>query len=227
MKKLITVFCILCSVFCSVYGTNEIRAYHASGSTLYATIRNSTGQAFDTTENAFEAWNVMSDYDISLTDHTGGMYSGTFDADVSAGEYTIMVYLQQGGAVDDDDPPIQFEEGYWDGTYWYSSANRLEDIHTDTSELQTDDIPGTLSTIDGLINGLNDITVAQVWGAICESSYSYKDYMRLFSSILIWNTENVDTDTASFKAADGSTTRVTETYDDDGNRTVGTIDTND
>lgn len=128
MKKTILIIILTASAIC--YGTNEIRAYYASGSTLYAVLRNATGQAFDTVGNAFEAWNVMTDYDIVLTDCNGGMYTGTFDADTPAGLYTIMVYKQMGANPADSDPPIQFEEGYWTGTVWKSSRDRLEDINT-------------------------------------------------------------------------------------------------
>jgi len=139
MKRILLILLLFSSV---AYGSDEIRAYYPSGFTLYAVIRDGTGQAFDTAGTAFEVWNTMSDYDISLTDKSGGMYIGDFPA-ADAGSYTIMVHAQQEGSPADSDPPVQFEEGYWDTVVWRSEAVQLQDIFTDTN----DTLPTAISNI--------------------------------------------------------------------------------
>ena len=157
MKKLLLIL-LLCT---SLQASDEIRAYYETGSTLYAIIRNSSGQAWDTSNNAFEAWNTMSDYDISLTDKDGGMYLGDIDTDLTAaGSYSIIILEQAGGSVDDDDYPILFEEGYWTGSAWKSNQKQLVDVVADTNEIQDDwKNGGRLDTILDAIQTMTDMMI--------------------------------------------------------------------
>jgi hypothetical protein len=61
---------------------NEIHADHASGSVLYAVIRNRQGQVWRPAGQAFESWgsggHTADDYDSALTDKNGSRYVGNF-----------------------------------------------------------------------------------------------------------------------------------------------------
>ena len=95
---------------------NEVTISYPSGQTLYYIIRQANGNAWDTTGNAFEDWNVMTDYDIAMTDESGSFYQANFDTDVSAGVYTVQVFLQAGGGPVDGDPLLKSVLIYWSGT---------------------------------------------------------------------------------------------------------------
>lgn len=51
-----------------------------------------------------------------------------------------------------------------------SNSTQLAAILADTNELQTDDIPGTLTTIDGKIDALNDPTAASIADAVWDEA---------------------------------------------------------
>ncbi len=98
---------------------NEIHIDYKSGSTLYAVIRNSAGNVWYPTGQTFEAWGTdgrdADDYDISLTDKDGGRYVGDFDGNISAGRYTVQVFLQAGDNPADGDDIIGNGEIIWTG----------------------------------------------------------------------------------------------------------------
>ncbi len=99
---------------------NEIHIDYESGSTLYAVVRNSSGQVWEVAGQAFEAWGASGhdadDYDISLTDKSGDRYVGNFDTNISAGRYTVQVFLQLGANPADADPLVGGDEILWRGT---------------------------------------------------------------------------------------------------------------
>lgn len=99
---------------------NEIHADYASGNTLYAVVRNHTGDVWYPTGGAFEAWGTESrdadDYDISLTDKGGSRYVGDFDGNIPAGRYTIQIFLQAGANPADSDNFLTSLEFIWSGT---------------------------------------------------------------------------------------------------------------
>jgi len=99
---------------------NEIKAFYRSGYNLYSIVRNNSGQVWYIAGDVFEAWGTGSraaaDYDIPLTDKSGGMYVGDFDSGIASGYYSIVTYRQAGAAPADDDPVVFKELARWDGT---------------------------------------------------------------------------------------------------------------
>ena len=162
MKKKLILILFLTTL---AYGANEIKSYFESGNTLYAIIRNDSGQAWDTGDAAFEAWNDADDYNIPLVDKSGGFYIGDFNTAVTAGYYSIITHQQEGGTAADTDPPIWKDYGYWDGTTWTSGASisdinsvesKIDDVLADTNELQTDWTNG--GRLDLLLDGIKAYT---------------------------------------------------------------------
>jgi hypothetical protein len=98
---------------------NEIHADSASGGTLYAVIRNSAGQTWRTAGQVFEDWgtdgHAAADYAISLTDKSGSRHVGDFDPNIPAGDYSIQVFVQAGGAPADTDTLVGGQEFVWTG----------------------------------------------------------------------------------------------------------------
>ena len=263
-KLLLILFLFLTTI---VYGANEIKSYYESGNTLYAIIRDGTGQAWDTGDAAFEAWNAADDYNIPLVDKSGGFYIGDFNTAVTAGYYSIITHQQEGGTAADTDPPIWKDYGYWDGTMWTSGASisdinsvesKIDDVLEDTGttipaqivDLKTAmdanfaglnnisivDVntamtnrlnlydPPTKAEMDAGFADMNDITVTEIWDAICESTYSYKDYMRLMASVMFGKASGGNTTNIKFRDIADTKNRIDETVDTYGNRTSVTLD---
>jgi len=112
---------------------NEINAFITSGYTHYAVIRNVAGQVWYPLGQTFEAWGTggrtVADYDIALTDKSGGMYVGDFDSNVSAGYYWLVIHQQAGGSPADSDQAYWREFGYWDGTNWKRAACKGDEMN--------------------------------------------------------------------------------------------------
>lgn len=100
--------------------SNEIHIDYNSGSTLYAVIRNRVGQVWYAGGQVFETWGTggrtANDYDISLTDKGGSRYVGDFDNNISAGRYSIQVFVQAGANPADSDNLVGGDEIVWSGT---------------------------------------------------------------------------------------------------------------
>ena len=99
---------------------NEIHVNYASGNTLYAVVRNGSGNVWNITGQTFEAWGTggrtATDYDINLTDKSGSLYVGNFGTSVPAGRYSVQVFLQAGANPADGDTFVAGEEIVWSGT---------------------------------------------------------------------------------------------------------------
>ncbi len=99
---------------------NEIHVNYASGSTLYAVVRNAAGNVWYIAGQAFEAWGTggrtADDYDISLADKSGSRYVGSFDTNIQAGRYSVQVFLQAGANPADGDTLVGSDEIVWSGT---------------------------------------------------------------------------------------------------------------
>ena len=91
MKKtiILTLFISL-----SAYAANEIQSFNAGASTCFAVVRELDGDVWYVSGQVFEAWGTggrdADDYDIALTDKSGGMFVGNFDTNISAGYYYII-----------------------------------------------------------------------------------------------------------------------------------------
>jgi hypothetical protein len=99
---------------------NEIHIDYTSGNTLYAVVRNGAGDVWYPAGQVFESWGTggrtADDYDISLTDKSGSRYVGDFDVNISAGEYSVQVFLQAGADPADGDSLVGGGEIIWSGT---------------------------------------------------------------------------------------------------------------
>lgn len=73
----------------------EIQLQYTTGHTLYALIRNSVGQIWNTSTLAFEAYVTanLANYKVALTEQgsASGFYTGTFPSQISVGWYGIVV----------------------------------------------------------------------------------------------------------------------------------------
>jgi hypothetical protein len=99
---------------------NEIHLDYPSGNSVYAVIRNSTGQVWYPAGSAFEDWGTnghnADSYDIAMTDKSGARYVGDFDANIPAGRYTIQMFLQAGSNPADSDELVGSGRLIWTGT---------------------------------------------------------------------------------------------------------------
>lgn len=145
MKRIILFIILTTSAIC--YGLNEIRVYYPSNHSVFSTVRNQSGQIWN--GSAFEDFNDIYDCNIPMTDKLGGLYLGNFPS-CDANSYTIMSYFDSDSTPDNNDVLIQIEEGYWTGTLWRSSRDRLEDIKAETGLIVEDTgtaIPNTLTAL--------------------------------------------------------------------------------
>jgi len=98
---------------------NEIHVDYTSGSTLYAVVRNGTGEVWYSQGQVFESWGTggraANDYDISLTDKGGSRYVGNFDGNIPAGRYSVQVFLQAGANPADSNNLVGSDEIVWSG----------------------------------------------------------------------------------------------------------------
>jgi hypothetical protein len=127
---------------------NEIQADYASGNTLYAVIRNRSGQVWFPAQQTLENWglggHIADDYDIPLTDRAGSRYIGDFDSGVPSGGYCIQIFRQAGATPADTDTLVSSREILWTGTGELTAAKLLankavEDMATETIDYYDDD----------------------------------------------------------------------------------------
>ena len=94
-----------------------------SGHTLYALIRNSSGQVWYPASEVFEDWGTGSrshaDWDIPLTDKSGGFYTANFPSAIPSNTtvgYRTTIFRQLGAAPASTDQVIGGARIYWSGT---------------------------------------------------------------------------------------------------------------
>lgn len=99
---------------------NKIHVDYTSGNTLYAVIRNSSGKVWFITGQVFEDWGTdgrdADDYDIALSDKSGSMYVGDFDANIPLGRYSIQIFLQAGANPAAGDTIVGSDKVLWSGS---------------------------------------------------------------------------------------------------------------
>ena len=132
------ILCVLCALYAlaykcgSVFGTNEIRSFNAGATTCYAVVRDISGQVWYVTGQAWETWGTggrtAADYDIVLSNKTAGMFVGTMDTNIGAGQYYIVTLQQAGGTPADTDPAVWQEFGDWTGSVWTPATLTSGDI---------------------------------------------------------------------------------------------------
>ena len=127
---------------------NEIQAQYASGHNLYAVIRNRAGQVWCPASQVFEDWgqggHTADDYHLALTDRTGSLYVGDFDAGIPSGSYGVQVFCQLGATPADTDALVANREILWTGTGELTAAKVLVnkavvDMLTGTIDYYDDD----------------------------------------------------------------------------------------
>lgn len=98
---------------------SEIQADYLTGRTLYAQVRNTVGQIWNTAGVAFEAYNTanIADYDIALTEQgtASGYYAGNMPA-VTAGTYNVIVKNRAGGSPAESDITVAAGLIGWNGS---------------------------------------------------------------------------------------------------------------
>lgn len=111
---------------------NEVYLPYTSGYTCYYVIRNAAGRVWYVAGATMETWGASSrtadDYDVSLTDKSGGMYVGDIPSDLPAGNYILQFFYQSGASPSNSsDLYLSSQEKYWDG-----SALTVSDSTSDT-----------------------------------------------------------------------------------------------
>lgn len=122
MKNLKTALIFLFLIASPIQAANEIHIDYQSGQSLYATVRNGSGQVWYPVIQEFEAWGTGSrdadDYDLgAMTDSTGNRYVDSFDTNISGGLYTIQVWEKAGANPDESaDSIVGSGEIAWNGS---------------------------------------------------------------------------------------------------------------
>lgn len=185
MKRLL-VFLIMLSCSVLSFAANEIKITYPSGNTVYVTIREDDGDVFYPTTNVFEVWGTSSrdaaDYDIPMTDKSGNLYIGDFDADISAGRYWIQFWLQDGGAPDESvDADVGVQTIVWNGSaeeFVIDSSGR-----TDVGTIEGTDAADAINTeVDNVITSYNLHHLLQTTGVVVSSAGSAEFISDLASS---------------------------------------------
>ncbi|MCK5606582.1 hypothetical protein KAR91_32070, partial [Candidatus Pacearchaeota archaeon] len=97
-----------------------------------------------------------------------------------------------------------------------------------TGNTTTPDTAGTAAalhaTTDALINGLNDITVAEIIAGISDGTYDLQEMVRILFAALGGKSDGGGTTTLHFRDSADAKNRITATVDANGNRTSITLD---
>jgi hypothetical protein len=155
MKRTLTILAIVLLAL-PAFAANEIEFLYPSGSSLYALIRRpADSKVWNATTVAWATWSDASvkDYNVPLTDHSGGYYSGTFPA-TTAGSYTVGVYVRAGSNPATSDGIVGLGPVVWTGT----AARTLASAKMDTDGL--DSVSTTYPT--GVASNFREMLV-QTW----------------------------------------------------------------
>lgn len=116
----------------------ELQATYATGSTLYAILRNGAGAVYNgSTFDATPTTGEWTTYDIAMTeDASTGLYRGTMPA-VAAGAYAFDVRLQAGGSPAATDRVVGQGAILWNG-----AADSLDRLARSAGQI----VPGTVDT---------------------------------------------------------------------------------
>ncbi len=143
-----------------------------TGATIYAVIRDFTGQAWDDAGTALESYDTASldDYDIAATEQgtASKFYVMTIPATLPAGIYSVTFYLRAGGSPAESDVAVWMQENVeWDGTdlighQGYGAlqptiAGRTLDVANGNADADVRLLDG--SSVNLAANGLLDVNV--------------------------------------------------------------------
>ena len=182
MKRVIIYLCVLLFLgLPAVWGANEIRAFCPGATACFSVVREIDGDVWYVTGEVFEVWGTAArtaaDYDIALTDKSGGMFVGTMDTNIGAGYYYILTYQQAGGSPADTDPVIWQEYGYWTGSVWQpynfkTIEDKVDIIAVDVAGLDGEAMRGTdgvslvVPDAAGTAAGLHGVTDGLIGGLV-------------------------------------------------------------
>lgn len=215
--------------------------HSAAAATLYALIRDDDGQVWETVGPSFEAYLTanLANYDIALTEQgtASQFYTFTFPSAITAGVFSVAVYLRAGGAPAEGDIAVAEGAVEWDG----SAVVPLSTILADTNELQVDWIDG--GRLDLLLDaipttamrgtdGASTHDAAAVWTSgtrtltatgldlILVDGKALPVATQIMAAATIGIISGAGTGTEVFKGLDKTTTRATVTVDTSGNRSA-------
>ena len=150
---------------------NEIRATYDTGATLYALVFNAAGEVWQLTTNTFVAYVAanIDNYDIALSEiaTNSGQYRGTFDSDIAAGVYSVVLFEQAGAnpVVADDERIGDTGKMIWDG----SAEIELDDIeaYVDKIDDATDGLTAIKAEVEGLAGDAMRGTDSAALASVC------------------------------------------------------------
>ena len=159
---------------------------YPSGSTIYALIRNSSGQIWNPTLEEFEDFGTGSrshtDYDIPLSDKEGGMYVADFPSDIPANTsvgYRTIIYRQIGSSPASTDHVVGGSRIYWTG-----SAEAADSIEANVTAIAN-------RMFFKLGGGRDDIIITDIDDASDENAVKAKTiYAQVRNEVLVrwpWN----------------------------------------
>jgi len=142
---------------------HEIQASYASGSTLYAIVRNRTGDVWWPSGQGFETWGTggrdAGDYAFPLIDKGGSRYVGNLDEALAAGSYFAQWFVQAGAGPTDTDTVVGAQEILWTGTAELTATKLLankavQDVTTKAVDYYDDDGVTVILSHASVNNGL-------------------------------------------------------------------------
>lgn len=175
---------------------NEIQvAYNTTNAGLYALVRNTAGQVWQTTSSTFVSYVTanLANYKIGLNEQgtASRYYAGNFPA-AALGVYNVSVYAQAGGSPAETDLLVAEGSIDWDGAAIAPVAN----------------VPNAL--LD-LTNGI-------------ETNLTFRQGLRLIVAALAGKVSGAGTTTITFRNTPDTKNRIVAIVDTNGNRSTVTFD---
>lgn len=152
---------------------NEIHAdYHTSGVTLYAQVRNTSGQIWNTASAAFQAYNTanIADYDIAMVEQgtASKFWAGNMPS-VAAGVYSIVAKLRAGGSPAESDLTVAAGAIEWDGSAVVALAPSFTTVNTKLDTID-DFLDTEIAVIQAATATLPNVTVTALAANVITSA---------------------------------------------------------
>lgn len=220
-------------------------AYGATGETVYAVLRNSVGELWNTAGAAFEVFNASnwSDYDIAVSEQGAtGYYTGNFPS-VSAGSYSLEVRKRAGGSPATTDSIVGAGSLLWDGAALTGFNDKA--ILVDTNELQTDWVnggrldlivdaikaktdnlpasPAAVGSAMTLTSGERSAIAAAILAAGDIDGFTLEETLKLCLAALAGKLSGASGTTITIRSAADDANRIVATVDSYGNRSAVTL----
>ena len=128
---------------------NEIQVTYDTGATLYALVFDAAGQVWQLTTNTFVAYAAanIDNYDMAMSEiaTNSEQYRGTFDSDIAAGVYSVVLFAQAGGSPDASADERIGETGvmHWNGS---------EEIHHRKHNIDINALPTATENRDAILD---------------------------------------------------------------------------